>query len=68
MSKMSFSGQKVGGKNLRMAFKRSGVRFSYAPQKEIVNQWISNLFLILRIKSYTVLGLSFHIIVVLLRK
>ena len=27
---------------------------SYAPQKEIVNQWISNLFLILCIKSYTV--------------
>ena len=24
---------------------------SYAPQKEIVNQWISNLFLILRINS-----------------
>lgn len=41
---------------------------SYAPQKEIVNQWISNLFLILCIKSYTVLGLSFHIIVVFLRK
>ena len=31
MSKMSFLGQTVGGKNLRMAFKRSGVRFSYAP-------------------------------------
>lgn len=27
---------------------------SYAPQKKIVNQLISNLFLILRIKSYTV--------------
>ena len=50
MSKMSFSGQMVGGKNLRMAFKRSGVRFSYAPQNTLKISKLQRLYTI----SYTV--------------